>query len=350
MKKYTVGIHVLIWLMVFLKDFLPQYINNDFQSYAKNGAENGAFLNYFLVSLGYLLSNIICFYTTAFLIGPLFLKKNWIKGILFSLLLLIFIPTYRYVTEYFIFLPYLGFDNYFGKMPSSFWYIKNSILYTFSSSVVYGIIYFVVNEWYNNNQKRRELEQETVKSELAFLKSQINPHFLFNTLNDIYVLTYHQSPKAPDAVLKLSELLRYMLKESDEQFVGLNKEIEYLKNVIDLFQIGQKGAAFISFKLDGEVTSQQIAPLILINFVENAFKHGVVTNPSKPIEISVVINLNEMRFFISNQKSHDLKDKTGGIGLVNVKRRLELLYPNKHLLKIKDEIDTFTIELNIKWN
>lgn len=350
MKKYKIGLHVLVWLLIFLNDFLPKYLDNSFDSYANSGTTNSPLLSYFLICLGYLIPLVICFYTTALIIGPYFLAKKWLKGTFVTLLLLFFIPSYRYFTEFKLFLPYLGFDNYFGRTPTTLWYIKNSILYTLSGSLLYGVIYFVVMEWYRNNKKQKELEKEHIKSELAFLKSQINPHFLFNTLNDIYVLTYHQSPQAPDALLKLSELLRYMLKESDGQFASLKKEIDYLENVIDLFKIGQKGLAFIDLKIEGDVGEHQIAPLILINFVENAFKHGVITNPEKPIQIKIDIDPTAMRFLMSNQKNHDLKDKTGGIGLGNVKRRLELLYPNQHTLDIKDEIDTFTIELIIKWN
>lgn len=350
MKKYKIGLHILVWLLVFLNDFLPEYLNNGFRSYAKSEMSIGTLIKYFLVCFGYLITHIVCFYTTVLLIGPYFVNKKWWKALATLFLLLIFIPLYRYFIEFHLFLPYLGFDNYFGKIPDRVWYIKNSIIYIFSGSFLYAIIYFVVNEWYNNNRKQKELEKENIKSELAFLKSQINPHFLFNTLNDIYALTYRQSPKAPDALLKLSELLRYMLKESDEQFGELQKEIDYLKNVIDLFQIGQKGMAFVNFDVDGSIDNHRIAPLILINFVENAFKHGVVDNSDQPITIKIAINSTGMRFYMHNQKNSDLKDKTGGIGLMNVKRRLALLYPNQHMLKIEDQTTTFTIDLTIKWN
>lgn len=347
-KKYRIGLHVLVWLLVFLNDFLPKYLNNNFRSYSNHGSSS-LLLNYFLICLGYLGSGMVSFYTTAKLIAPSFLSKKWLKGLLFTFLLIIFIPSYRYLIEFHFFLPYLGFNNYYGGKPEVTWYIQNSILYTFYSYFIYGFLYFIVTEWYNNNRKQKELEKEKISAELAFLKSQINPHFLFNTLNDIYALTYRKSDEAPNAVLKLSDLLRYMLKESDEQFADLKKEIDYLKNVIDLFQIGQKGTAYIQFEVEGEVNKQQIAPLILINFVENAFKHGVIDNPSHPIQIKIKIELNEMVFLMSNKKNQDYKDKTVGIGLSNVKRRLELIYPDQHWLEIKDETDTFTVELKIKW-
>jgi two-component system LytT family sensor kinase len=347
-KKYKIGLHILIWFLVFLNDFLPKYLNNNFRSYS-NSNSSAQLLNYFLICLGYLGSGLVSFYTTANLIAPSFLSRKWLKGLLYTFLLFVFIPSYRYLLEFHFFLPYLGFDNYFGNKPEVTWYIQNSVLYTFYRYFIYGFLYFIVTEWYSNHGKQKELEKEKITAELAFLKSQINPHFLFNTLNDIYALTYHKSEKAPDAVLKLSDLLRYMLKESEGKFADLKKEIDYLKNVIDLFQIGQKGSAAIEFKVDGEVDKQQIAPLILINFIENAFKHGVIDNPLWPIHIKIHIDLNGMDFFISNQKNKDYKDQTVGIGLVNVKRRLELIYPHQHWLEIKDEADTFTVTLKIKW-
>lgn len=348
-KKYRIGLHILIWALVFLNDFLPKYSSNSYHSYANSNLSAALFFNYFVISLGYLSSGIISFYTSANLIAPSFLGKKWLKGILFTFLLFVFIPAYRYLLEFHFFLPYFGFDNYFGKTPDMHWYIKNSILYTFYSYFIYGFIYFIVTEWYSNNRKQKELEKEKITAELAFLKSQINPHFLFNTLNDIYALTYRKSNEAPDAVLKLSDLLRYMLKESDDKFADLQKEINYLKNVIDLFQIGQKGLAHIDFEVEGQVDKQQIAPLILINFVENAFKHGVIDKPNHPVQIKIKISVNEMSFKINNKKNEDYKDKTVGIGLANVKRRLELIYPDQHWLEINDETDTFTVELKIKW-
>lgn len=347
-KKYRIGLHVLIWSLVFLNDFLPKYLNNNFRSYSTSGSPAQLF-NYFLICLGYLGSGLVSFYTTANLIAPSFLSRKWLKGLLYTFLLFLFIPSYRYLIEFQLFLPYLGFDNYNGNKPEVTWYIQNSVLYTFYSYFIYGFLYFIVTEWYSNYRKQKELEKEKITAELAFLKSQINPHFLFNTLNDIYALTYRKSDEAPDAVLKLSDLLRYMLKESDGNFADLQKEIDYLKNVIDLFQIGQKGTAAIEFRVEGEVNKQQIAPLILINFVENAFKHGVVDNPQHPIQIKINIDLSGMDFFIGNQKNKDYKDQTVGIGLANVKRRLELIYPNQHWLEIKDETDTFTVALKIKW-
>jgi two-component system LytT family sensor kinase len=349
-KKYRIGLHVLAWLLIFLNSFLQNYLSNRFGSYVNRSDGFELFKNYFIIELGYTSNNMITFYVSAFIIAPLlFKRRKWLKAILITLVLFAFLPTYRYLLEYKFFLPYLGFDNYRGNHPEAFWYIKNIILYAVYSYFIYGFIYFILTEWYGNSRRQKELEKEKVVAELAFLKSQINPHFLFNTLNDIYSLTYHQSPEAPNAVLKLSELLRYMLKESDEKLAPLAKEITYLKNVIELQRIGQKGIAHVNFEVDGEIGSQQIAPLILINFVENAFKHGVFNDPKFPIKIKLSITPKHLLFMVKNRKNTDIKDHGSGIGLKNVGRRLSLIYPEKHFLKISDEITDFTIELHIRW-
>lgn len=309
-KKYRIGLHILVWTIFLLNDLLPKYFGKTYKSY---GDEIGSFAllgKYLLVNLGYLFSGMVVFYGVAYLIAPLaFRHKKWISSILATVGLLVFIVGYRYFIEFLVLKPYLGFDNYFGRIPEASWYIKNAILYSLYSYFSYGFIFFFINEWYVNNQKKKELEQEKITTELAFLKSQINPHFLFNTLNDIYALTYRRSDNAPEAVLKLSALLRYMLKESDEQLVLLDKEISYLNNVIELHKIGQKGEAYIDFRVEGATEGLKIAPLILINFVENAFKHGVFDSKDNPIRISLNIVGQQMVFEVLTSRTTTKKTK-----------------------------------------
>ncbi len=299
--------------------------------------------------LGYFCIRIITFYSTAYFIAPKFFHlKKWPIGLLRILLFFAFITAFRFILEFHLFIPYLDFHNYKGETPEIFEYIKNCLRNILHTYFYHGFVFYILSEWYINNKKRRELENEKTFAELAFLKSQINPHFLFNTLNDIYALTYGKSPQAPDAILKLSDLLRYMLKESDHTFADLQKEVDYIKNVIELHQIGQKGVAYIDFEIDGEIHTQQIAPLILINFVENAFKHGIVDDFSNPILIKLVINPLQLIFTVTNLKNHAIKDKTVGIGLSNVKRRLALIYPDKHTLDVKDKLNIFSVFLKIE--
>jgi LytS/YehU family sensor histidine kinase len=192
-------------------------------------------------------------------------------------------------------------------------------------------------DWFLNEKVRKNLENEKLIAELAFLKSQINPHFLFNSLNNIYSLTYQKSDKASEAVMKLSEIMRYMLQESNEPTVKLSREIRYLENYIELQKLRFKSKAYIDFIITGDIAEQSIAPLILIAFVENAFKHGDVSDASSPIRIRIEIANNILQFELWNKKSGQNKDETSGIGLNNVRRRLELLYTQRYTLSINEQ-------------
>lgn len=202
-------------------------------------------------------------------------------------------------------------------------------------------------DWFMNERIQRNLENQRLSAELAFLKSQINPHFLFNSLNSIYSLAYQRSETTPDAILKLSEIMRYMLYECNDNRVELSKEIQYLQNYIDLQKIRFGDKAAISFKVTGDIENQQIVPLILIAFIENAFKHGVVGDAMNPISITIDVHGPHLQFYIRNKKHTNNKDLSGGIGLSNVRRRLNLLYSGQYILHIDDELQTYTCDLSL---
>jgi two-component system LytT family sensor kinase len=285
------------------------------------------------------------FYLNYLFVVPRYLKKGSIiqyTAALFALIIL-FTPVY-YLLEQKLY-PVIGWQTYTREMSLSF--ALMIALSTNFINIFFGIAISYLVDWRNIHFEKQILEKEQAKTELAFLKSQINPHFLFNTLNDIYALTYQKSDQAPGALLKLSELLRYMLRESDEQFVPLAKEISYLENVIELQKAGQKGLCYVNFTRDDNLLNKNIAPLILINFLENAFKHGVFDQATNPVTLSLHVEQNILHFHISNHLANRHKDKTGGIGLVNVKRRLSLIYPSQHNLKIEQKKDTFIVDLKI---
>ncbi len=175
----------------------------------------------------------------------------------------------------------------------------------------------------------------------------MNPHFLFNTINDIYVLTYQKNDRAPEALLKLSELLRYTLHDSKSEKMPLSKEVRFLETMVDLQQISAKENAYIIFTIGGDIGDQPVASLLFINFVENAFKHGILSDPQHPVIINLQVDGDRLVFKCFNKKNGFEKDKTGGIGLGNVCRRLELLYPQKHVLNVNDQEESFEIELSL---
>jgi two-component system LytT family sensor kinase len=210
--------------------------------------------------------------------------------------------------------------------------------------VISSLLKFAI-DWFANDRIQRNLESEKKDMELQFLKSQLNPHFLFNSLNNIYSLAYQKSDKTADAVLKLSEIMRYMIYESNDSWVSLRKEIAYVQSYIELQKLRFKDGAAVELSLNGEIDDQQIVPLILISFVENAFKHGIANDPSDPIKIHIIANQKILHFSITNKKNNHNKDEMGGVGLNNVERRLQLLYPDRYKLNIVNSATHYTSEL-----
>lgn len=206
----------------------------------------------------------------------------------------------------------------------------------------------IASDWTRNSRERQRLEAQSLQSELKFLRTQINPHFLFNTLNSLYALTLKKSDRAPETVLKLSEMMRYMLYESNARSVSLSKEVDYLRNYLDLEKLRHGDSADIRFEVDGAIEGQEIAPMILVTFVENAFKHGLgKVLDGGFVHIVLLVEDDEIRFHIENAKPTALIADTGpgGIGLVNVERRLDLLYPGQHELNTLVTDATYAVDL-----
>lgn len=215
-----------------------------------------------------------------------------------------------------------------------------------------GSALFEVTRFANQQQQRAlEATSEKLVTELKLLKSQINPHFLFNSLNNIYTLTLLQDEKAPESLLKLSNMLRYMLYEAEAETVPLIKEIDYLRNYVDLMQLKDSSGLNVQLSLDGSRPNLPVAPLLFITFVENAFKHGRIEDLRTGfIRIELVTSdPGTVDFTVSNNLPETLatKDSVGGIGLDNLRKRLELLYPNRHEFYAGSEGDIFTAHLKI---
>lgn len=211
----------------------------------------------------------------------------------------------------------------------------------------------VVMDWWRYQTEKQVLMTQTMQSELRFLKSQINPHFLFNTLNNLYALTLKKSDKAPEIVLKLAEIMRYMLYECNERRVHLSKEIHYLYNYLDLERLRQPKDAEIRFVVEGHVSEQLVAPLMFVPFVENSFKHGINhATAGGFVRLRLSVQGEDLEFFIENSKVEQMPrpshPRSGGIGLANVRQRLELLYPGNYDLEIQDEPNRYAVTLRLK--
>jgi LytS/YehU family sensor histidine kinase len=203
-------------------------------------------------------------------------------------------------------------------------------------------------EWFKNEKKRKELENEKLKAELQALRAQIDPHFFFNVLNNICSLARKKSDDTEAFIIRLSELIRYSLYENKGEKFFLEKEITFLKNYIEIQQMRLDKNAEISFDYSDTDVNLMIEPMLLFPFVENAFKHGVSYRDDGKISISIKTIGSVLYFEIKNPLIQDTRiDKAGGIGIVNVKKRLDLLYPNRHKLEIDKNSGIFSVKLRI---
>jgi two-component system LytT family sensor kinase len=194
------------------------------------------------------------------------------------------------------------------------------------------------------------METQKLSAELSLLKQQINPHFFFNTLNSIYSLASRKSEKTPEAIIKLSELMRYIIYESDKEFVPLRKELDYINNYVQLQRLRIKDEVEVIFITEGEFNEIMIEPMLLLPFIENAFKHGIDYSQSCEILISISVSVSKLKMIVENpliKKQQISVEESSGKGLVNSRKRLELLYPGAHELVISDGNDRFRVELTL---
>ncbi|MEA9411325.1 sensor histidine kinase [Flavobacterium sp. PL02] len=228
----------------------------------------------------------------------------------------------------------------FFKIAPSFFYI---LIVTISAIIK------TLSEFYNNQQNKLIAETHRTTTELIYLRKQTNPHFLFNSLNSIYSLAHKKSDLVPDAIVTLSELMRYMLYETDNKTVALEKEINYIQNYIELQKLRLNNIENITINVHGEPKNKFIEPLLLISFVENAFKYGTDYKGASFVKIRIVIGQNSLDFWVENKVENYKKDpENSGIGLTNIQSRLNLLYPDAHELKITETKKFYNVHLNLK--
>jgi len=215
-----------------------------------------------------------------------------------------------------------------------------------------GCLFSIFIDWFQKRDKILILEKQNAESNLALLRTQINPHFLFNTLHNIDTLIIDNQEKASKALIKLSDIMRYMLQESLLNHVSLKKELDYIENYISLERLRIKNPDFVKFSINGDYEEINVAPMLFLPFIENAFKHSIDSDCENGVIILFNINKNAITFSCDNKydKTDSERDNTHGIGLETVKKRLELIYPGKHELKINKNDSSFNVELKIKVN
>jgi two-component system, LytTR family, sensor kinase len=338
-KSLKIVLHAVFWLYFFGWKELAGAL-----FFGKTKYNIDYFLDPFMIS-HYILFPLT-FYFNYFFIMPRFYKnrqigKTWLAWIL---LLFAFI-TVRYLVQEVWFWHWLGIKNYFDGTTLAYYAFDN--LYYGGILIVMSTLFWFIEDNVQSQNERMVLLEEKKAAQLAFLKNQVNPHFIFNTLNNIYSLVSSKSDQALPSIEKLSQLMRYMYKESDATLVSLQDEMAYIDSFIDLQTIRFSNKESVVYQFDGIIGTQKIAPLLLIPFIENMFKHGILNQVDKPLKIMITLSNGVLHLTTSNYVNTFHKDLSSGIGLANVKKRLQLLYPDKHVLQIEANDITYTTQLQI---
>lgn len=295
---------------------------------------------------------VIISYTVVYYLVPKFLAKNrYVLFAVYTLLLFAFVFLlnfgYNRVTE--------SFTHAIGRTPQQpYIYLRGSLIRLLGNGpLVCGLLlsFKTLKTWHQKQLENEMLTKEKASAELQLLKAQIHPHFLFNTLNNIYSFTLTKSPLAGELVQKLSDMINYMITDCEKNLVPLEKEIRLMKDYIGLEKVRYGDRLDIQMHINGDATNKMVIPLLMIPFVENCFKHGASIMRGKQwMQVILNINDNDLDFNLSNSKPPQPKinKNKNGIGLANVRKRIELLYPSKHQLNISSTDNSFSVHLKIE--
>jgi sensor histidine kinase YesM len=348
-KSYNVIKHKLVWHLLFWVAYIIFYT---FQY----GLFQMDLFNTFLYCLFTLPVVISAVYFNIYYLMPRFLLTKRYK--IFFLLLFVSAIAFTLLlrlNSYYLIAPVLFSGESLSRYYTVGFFRISYLISHFVSiyMVVMGAAFIkLLLQWYNSKQQNQLLAREKLETELKFLKSQIHPHFLFNTLNNLYALTLKKSDNAPETVLRLSELLDFMLYDCNASKISLDKELQLVKNYIDLEKLRYKNDVSIQFDTTGETSKKEIAPLLILPIVENCFKHGISEQTDKSwIKISLAVQNNTIKLIAENTIStRPLEDNhryNEGIGIDNVRRRLQLLYPGNHELEMTVNNNVYSVKLNI---
>lgn len=360
-KSPKIIFHFLMWFVFSILLFLNYSLELKLSTF-----------NSIILTIRSTVNNMTVFYIFFYLLIPVFFSKKRKSNILFIILS---VPVSVYIwmaVNYLIFLFYyqLGFKIDVGvykdlieknAAQTFFEALKFETVIGNSVLVIYSLAPFffakilieilrIQNKTTQLQQQKLEVEIQNINIEKDFLKSQLNPHFLFNTLNNLYGLSVKKDDSAPEVILNLSEIMSYTLYESNSEKVALEKEIDFIKNYFELEKMRYPKDKNIQLKILGEdeISGLYIAPLMTFTFIENAFKYGLRSSQNQFIKQEIEIKNDTFYFVLENDiDKTEIKKEFGGIGLENIKKRLQLLYPNQHILNIQTLENSFKIELKI---
>ncbi|MEQ6122044.1 sensor histidine kinase [Reichenbachiella sp. MALMAid0571] len=342
-KKYKTPIsHLLIWLTIFI--LLLLILPNRF------GQSNVSRSLFMTIAYGSLI-----LVNTQWMMPKLFYKKKYSTYFLFCVL--IFVLVYGYFFLVYSYAVHIEFPEKFHEQMKLKRDFKPNNHFPIFGDMIIGVLIFITSIAFKSSQlavlKEKEtiqLKNENLNTELKFLRSQINPHFLFNSLHNIYTLSVIKSDKTSQMIIMLSDMLRFMLYDCKKEKVMISREVDYLKNFIALARLKDEHIKNIATEFDIQKEDLLIEPMLFIPFLENSFKHSKIEDLENGwINLKMKAEMNKVTFELENSiaKNKFTKDQVGGIGLENVKRRLSLLYPDNHELSITQSTDTFSVKLNL---
>lgn len=325
--------HVLGWLLIFALPFLIRTNSSEQHKQPESG-----FLNFYIISRFLWIG--LFYFNAHYLFGKYVNKKSYWIYILYQVVCLFIISV----------LTNMLFSSFVKTTPYDVanFFVYNIFTYFFIMAA--STAYVLIIDKITADKLKQQRENENLKTELSFLRSQVSPHFMFNVLNNMVALARKQSDQLEPSLIKLSSLMRYMLYETDDDKVLLEKEVEYVKSYIDLQQLRFGKNVKINVDIQDIHGGYEIEPMLLIPFVENAFKHGTGLIEAAQIDIELSVKNNILYFTVRNKyngHSEEVKDKTSGIGLNNVKRRLNLLYGSNHSLLINKNDNWFTVSVQL---
>jgi len=273
-------------------------------------------------------------------------KKNFLYVVVFYLAIFLYPEFAKHIPDSF-------FSFFFSKplLNEQHTIAQNFLILVFSlQTLLWGILFYLGIDWFQKKEQKKELEKQNLQSELKLLKNQVNPHFLFNTLNNIDSLIASNPNKASSMLVGLSGMMRYMIYDTNSNIAPLSQELQQINHYIDLQKMQYANPDLVAYSVKGNYENIKVAPMLFIPFIENAFKHCTDKTIKHAIQFSFKIEEKIICFEsknISNLTQHIEKDSTRGIGLETVKRRLELLYPNKHQLEIDEKNNIFSVSLTL---
>ncbi|MFY8009888.1 MAG: sensor histidine kinase [Flavobacterium sp.] len=336
-KKQEIYIHVGFWTLFIGMDFYFNLISE--RDYSD--------LWHILQWIAFSGLQMIVFYLNYFVICPKTVYgKKWSWLIIGQLFLILLFPALRHLFEEIIIFKITGTHNYNKESLLTPFYVYDNSYYAIRI-ILYSLVFYFVKTIWNTNQKMNELLLQKKQAELQNLKNQLSPHFLFNTLNSFYADLMDINPNTADDLLKLSDMLRYVTYENENDKVYLKDEIQFIQNYIALFSRRFDNQLAVKFEFSFYDDKIKIPSLLLIHFVENAFKHGIATDADNPIKIELKTTKNQLNFTVANYLINSENYDEKGIGYKNVRQRLDILFSESYILDVKQTQEFYQVELQI---